>query len=325
MNQVLKELAPMQSQTNMPNAGFENLDDAAVHSLGDGRILLQTVDFFTPIVDNPFIFGEIAAVNSLSDIYAMGGKPLFALNVTAFPSEDLPISTLVDILKGGESIAKKIGIQVLGGHTIKDKEPKYGWVVTGEVSESGLTANNTAKPGDALILTKPLGSGIITTAIKKDIADQNMTETVIQTMRTLNDTASQAMGEIGVHAATDITGYGLLGHLLEMCKGSGVSSTIEFDKIPFLNGVMELANNGVIPGGTKKNLDYVSPYLSFSEIINDAKKYLLADAQTSGGLLISVPSDKKNELMDRLRSLGTLAYSVIGKITELSEKFIYVN
>jgi selenide,water dikinase len=278
------------------------------------------VDFFTPIVDDPFTFGQIAASNSLSDIYAMGGTPLFALNVAGFNSDELPLHVLTKILEGGNSIAKAAGIPILGGHTIKDKEPKYGMVVTGEVETNKLTKNDTAKPGDLLVLTKPLGTGIISTAIKRGISNSQLEETAVDIMRTLNKSASQAMGEIGVSACTDITGYGLLGHLLEMCEGSGVSATIEFNSIPYISGVFELAQNGVIPGGTKRNLDFVRDKIENSGNLEDFQLHMVADAQTSGGLLISVVPSKAKELVELLKSHQTLAYHIIGEIQESVDK-----
>ena len=189
--------------------GFDSSDDAAIYTLDDGRTIIQSVDFFTPIVDDPFTFGQIAAANSLSDIYAMGGTPLFALNVAAFNSDELPLSVLTDILNGGIDIANEAGIPILGGHTIKDNEPKYGMVVTGEVQPDKLTRNDTAQVGDLLVLTKPLGTGIISTAIKRGIANENIMNSAIDTMRTLNKSAAESMAEVGVNACTDITGYGL--------------------------------------------------------------------------------------------------------------------
>jgi selenide,water dikinase len=294
--------------------GFDSSDDAAIYTLDDGRTIIQSVDFFTPIVDDPFTFGQIAAANSLSDIYAMGGTPLFALNVAAFNSDELPLSVLTDILNGGVDIAKEAGIPILGGHTIKDKEPKYGMVVTGEVHPDKLTRNDTAQVGDLLVLTKPLGTGIISTAIKRGIADENIMTTAIDTMRTLNKSAAEAMAEVGVNACTDITGYGLLGHLLEMCKGSNVSATIEFDSMPFIKGVFELAQEGVIPGGTKLNLEFVQDDINSAEHLAEFQLHMLADAQTSGGLLISVSTNKAEALVNALKSNGTLASHIIGEV-----------
>ncbi len=284
--------------------------------MDNGRTIIQSVDFFTPIVDDPFTFGQIAASNSLSDIYAMGGTPLFALNVAGFNSDELPLSVLTEILEGGNSIAKAAGIPILGGHTIKDKEPKYGMVVTGEVDTNKLTRNDTAKPGDLLVLTKPLGTGIISTAIKRGLSHSQLEDTAVNIMRTLNKSAAKSMGEIGVNACTDITGYGLLGHLLEMCEGSGVSATIEFDSIPFISGVFELAQKGVIPGGTKRNLEFVKDKIENVGTLEEFQLHMLADAQTSGGLLISVAPSKAKVLVESLKSHQTLAYHIIGEVQE---------
>ena len=283
------------------------------------------MDFFTPIVDDPYTFGQIAAANSLSDIYAMGGKPLHALNIAEFPVDDLPLDILTKIMQGGLEITKKAGIPILGGHTIKDPVPKYGLVVTGSVEKKHLTLNSTAKAGDVLILTKPLGSGIIATALKKDEAPKSIIEEAVNVMIKLNRGSAKAMNAVGVNACTDITGYGLLGHLLEMCKGSNVSVTLEFNEIPLIQGVYELAQKGFIPGGTKRNLDYVSPKVNFSKNMSQEQKYLLADAQTSGGLLISVLQEKADELVEILNINNCLTSSIIGKVYNPAESTIYIN
>ena len=277
---------------------YKSFDDAAAYALNDETIL-QTVDFFTPIVDDPYDFGRIAAANSLSDIYAMGGKPLFALNIVAFPSDDLPLNVLTDILRGGADVASEAGIPILGGHSIKDKEPKYGLVVTGTPYKNPIE-NSTAKSGDIIALTKPLGLGIISTAIKKEIASQEMIDRAISVMTHLNKDASEAMMDAGVNACTDVTGYGLLGHLLEMCKGSKLSANIHFDSIKFIDGSKELAADGIIPGGTKRNYDFIKDKVHFSDNLEVYQRYLLADAQTSGGLLISIPEEKFDNLNSSL-------------------------
>jgi selenide,water dikinase len=283
------------------------------------------VDFFTPIVDDPYTFGQIAAANSLSDIYAMGGMPLHALNIAEFPSDDLPLEILTEIMQGGLEITKQANIPILGGHTIKDPVPKYGLVVTGRVKKKNLTLNSTAKAGDVLILTKPLGSGIIATAIKKDKAPRSIMEEAVNVMTNLNSGGAKAMNAVGVNACTDITGYGLLGHLLEMCEGSKISATIECNEIPLMQGVFELAQKGFIPGGTKRNLDHVIPNVNFSKNISQEQKYLLADAQTSGGLLISVPKDKAEDLQNLLMENQCLSSSVIGQVYNSAEFPIYVD
>ena len=305
--------------------GFESSEDCAVFPLDEDHFLIQSVDFFTPIVDDPYTFGQIAAANSLSDIYAMGGMPLHALNIAEFPSDDLPLEILTEIMQGGLEITKQANIPILGGHTIKDPVPKYGLVVTGRVKKENLTLNSTAKAGDVLILTKPLGSGIIATAIKKDKAPKSIMEEAVNVMTNLNSGGAKAMNAVGVNACTDITGYGLLGHLLEMCQGSKISATIEFNEIPLMQGVFELAQKGFIPGGTKRNLDHVTPNVNFSKNISQEQKYLLADAQTSGGLLISVPKDKAEDLQNLLMENQCLSSSVIGQVYNSAEFPIYVD
>ena len=305
--------------------GFESSEDCAVVPIDDDNYLLQSVDFFTPIVDDPYTFGQIAAANSLSDIYAMGGTPTHALNIAEFPSEDLPLDILSQIMEGGLDIAKKAEIPILGGHTIKDPVPKYGLVVTGRVEKENLTLNSTAKAGDVLILTKPLGTGIIATAIKKGEAPSSIVDEAVNIMTHLNNGAAKAMNAVGVNACTDITGYGLLGHLLEMCQASGVSAVLEFNDIPLIQGTYELAQNGFIPGGTKRNLDYVSSQVDFSSKISKQQQLMLADAQTSGGLLISVPNEKAEELQDILNINNCLINSMIGKVYNPAESTIYVN
>ena len=314
-------------KVNLPKntIGFESSEDCAVSPLDENHFLIQSVDFFTPIVDDPYTFGQIAAANSLSDIYAMGGMPLHALNIAEFPSDDLPLEILTEIMQGGLEITKQAQIPILGGHTIKDPVPKYGLVVTGRVEKENLTLNSTAKAGDVLILTKPLGSGIIATAIKKDKAPKSIMEEAVNVMTNLNSGATIAMNAVGVNACTDITGYGLLGHLLEMCQGSKISATIEFNEIPLMQGVFELAQKGFIPGGTKRNLDHVTPNVNFSKNISQEQKYLLADAQTSGGLLISVPKDKAEDLQNLLMENQCLSSSVIGQVYNSAEFPIYVD
>ena len=305
--------------------GFETSEDCAVFPLDDDHFLLQSVDFFTPIVDDPYLFGKIAATNSLSDIYAMGGTPLHALNIAEFPSEDLPLEILSKIFEGGLNTLRNIGIPILGGHTVKDSVPKYGLVVTGKVTKENLVLNSTARAGDALILTKPLGTGIISTAIKKDKVSASIIDEAVRIMSHLNRGAAEAMNAVGVSACTDITGFGLLGHLLEMCKASKVSAVIEFNTLPFIQGVFELAQKGFIPGGTKNNLDFVISDVNFSDDISQKEKYLLADSQTSGGLLISISAKKAENLQNLLREKHCLSSSLIGRIDKPSDISIYVN
>ena len=283
--------------------------------LEDGRILVQSVDFFTPIVDDPYSFGQIAAANALSDIYAMGARPLFALNIVAFPRQELSLEVLVEILRGGMDKAHEAGIHIVGGHTIDDTEPKYGLVVTGEVAEENLIRNDGAKVGDRLVLTKPLGTGIIATAIKRGTAPDEVVARAVETMTTLNRDAAQAALDTGVHAMTDVTGFGLLGHLLEMCRASNVQAAVDFAALPLLPGARDLADQGAVPGGTRRNLEYARKALTLEGEVSELDQLLAADAQTSGGLLIAVSPEQVDELVARLTEKGTPAAAVIGEIT----------
>ena len=251
--------------------GFQGADDAAAVRINNGKLLVQTVDFFTPVVDNPYDYGQIAAANSLSDIYAMGAKPLFALNIAGFPVKDLPKSMFTEILQGGADKASEAGIPIVGGHSIDDKEPKYGLVVTGEVQESKMWKNLGAQPGDSLVLTKPLGTGIIATAIKKGLISDDIIKIAIRNMSMLNKNAADGLKGFDIHAVTDVTGFGLLGHLAEVCKGSNVSAEIYFSELDFLPSVRNLANSGIIPGGTKRNFEYLKKDLEFDPKLNDTQ------------------------------------------------------
>lgn len=304
--------------------GYDDKDDAAVVRLSDGRLLVQTVDFFTPIDDDPYTFGQIAAANSLSDIYAMGATPLFALNIIGFPINVLPKLDLIKILQGGIDKAQEAGISIVGGHSIDDPEPKYGLVVTGEVAEENLITNSNAQPGDKLILTKPLGTGIIATAVKRGIAEKTAMAKSAESMATLNKFAAEVMTEIGVNSATDVTGFGLLGHLSEMCEASGVSANIDYQALPFLPTVKKLAEDGIVPGGTKRNLKFVKDKVQFGEHLTDIDKLLLADAQTSGGLLISMPAEKAEKYITKFNELSDIKAVIIGEIIEKDKFEIYV-
>jgi selenide, water dikinase len=288
-------------------------DDAGVYQLNDEIAIVQTVDFFTPIVDNGYDFGAIAAANALSDIYAMGAKPLTALNLVAFP-KDGPLNVLGDIMRGGAEKAQEAGVVIIGGHSIDDKEPKYGMAVTGIVHPGRIVQKGGAMPGDVLVLTKALGTGIIATAIKVGRASDDMIMTTTRTMKMLNKSASDAMVEVGAKGATDITGFGLLGHLHEMLHTSGVSARLMMSRVPVIEGVRALAKFSV-PGGTRSNLKYVSDKVTWSEGISEEEKLILADAQTSGGLLIAVPAGKLDTLLKGLAERGVETRALIGEIT----------
>ena len=303
--------------------GTETGDDAAVYRLREDFALVQSVDFFPPVVDDPYHFGAVAVANALSDIYAMGGTPLLGLNIVAYPM-DLPKDILVKILQGGYDKAAEAGLLIVGGHTIDDKEPKYGLAVTGAVRPGEQVTNATAKPGDMLVLTKPIGTGIITTAGRQDAVDKEVLEEAIKMMETLNHAASHAMMEVGVHACTDVTGFGLLGHLKGMVLGSGVGASVQLSQVPLLPGTWELAEQGITPGGTHRNLVSLGTHVRWDPSLPEVAKVVLSDAQTSGGLLISVAPEKERRLLDELVGRGVHGSVVIGKMTGESPGVIHV-
>jgi selenide,water dikinase len=309
--QVLRHVYP----TADPRALVDSStgDDAAVYLLDDGRALVVTADFFTPIVDDPYDFGQIAAANALSDLYAMGARPLFALNLLAFPRKHLEEGSLEGIIRGGAEKCREAGIPILGGHSIDDAEPKYGLVAVGEVHPDRMSTNSAARPGQRLVLTKPIGTGIIATAIKAGTADPATIEEASRTMAALNRTAGEAVVEMGIRAATDVTGFGLLGHLHQMLAASGVAARVESNAVPLLPGALDLAATQRFPGGTKRNMEDVKNAVSFPEEMPEVRRLLLADAQTSGGLLMAVPPETLPALMTRLDDLPA---AVIGEIEE---------
>ena len=295
--------------------GTSTSDDAAVYRLSKDLAIVMTVDFFPPIVDDPFIFGEIAAANSLSDVYAMGARPIAALNIVGFPS-DLDMSILGEIMKGGASKALEAGIVIVGGHTVADAEPKYGLSVTGLIRPGEQVTNAGAQPEDILIITKPIGTGIITTAGKQGTAPESVMSEAVSVMATLNRNAAESMMEIGVNACSDVTGFGLLGHLREMVEGAKVSAHLNLSKVPVIPGTLELLSKGIAPGGTERNLDSIMKVTTWDTEISDSDKLLLSDAQTSGGLLISVDRTKVNDLLGKLTTNGVNGARVIGDIVQ---------
>ncbi len=275
---------------------------------------MLTVDFFPPIVDDAYTYGEISAANSLSDVYAMGGRPVTALNVAAIP-EDLPPEVFAAILRGGAEKAAEAGVTIIGGHTVTDDEPKYGMAVTGYIHPDRIITNSSARPGDRLVLTKPIGTGIISTAGKAQEAPEGVLANAARVMATLNKGAAEAMIEVGVNAATDVTGYGLIGHLSEMASGSGTGATISRSAIPVFPGTLELLSRGMAPGGTHRNLAGVAENTRWPDGFSDDEKLILCDAQTSGGLLIAVPADRTDDLVAAIKASGAPAADVIGEIT----------
>ena len=294
--------------------GSNTLDDAAVFQLREDLALVLTVDFFTPVVDDPYSFGAIAVANALSDVYAMGGTPLTALNIVAFPSRRLPLEILVKILEGGAGKAKEAGVCIVGGHTIDDPEPKYGLAVTGLIDPKRVVTNRGAKAGALLVLTKPLGVGIITTAIKRKRASPEVIAKVTEVMAALNKGAAEAMLEVGVDACTDVTGYGLLGHLSEMARASGVGATLRLGQVPVMDDAWEFVEEGIVTGGTHANHQFLEGAVIWEDISQE-EQLVLSDAQTSGGLLIAVRPESLKDLLQRLRKREALAAAVIGEIT----------
>jgi len=290
-------------------------DDAAVVRIADGRALVLTTDFFTPIVDDPETFGRIAAANALSDVYAMGGRPLWCLNLVGWPREKLPLDLLADMLRGGAEVVREAGAIIVGGHTIDDPEPKYGLVVVGEVDPDAMTTNAAARAGDWLVLTKPLGTGIIATALKNGAAPQEAVDAAVAVMTTLNAGAARAARASGVRAATDVTGFGLLGHLKAMLAASGAGARLWAGAVPLLPAVRELAAAGHVPGGTRRNLEAVAGITIFDEALEPLDRLVLADAQTSGGLLIAVRPGAGPGLLEGLRREGTPVAVRVGVVT----------
>jgi selenide, water dikinase len=291
-------------------------DDAAVYRIAADRALVATTDFFTPIVDDPFDFGRIAAANALSDIYAMGARPLFALNLVAFPRDLLNSGLLEQILRGGSEIALQAGVAILGGHSIEDREPKYGLCVIGEVHPDRIVRNTGARPGDVLILTKPLGTGVIATAIKAGIASANAIAQATASMIALNRSAAEVMLRVGVNAATDVTGFGLLGHLASMLRASGAAARIHARLVPLLPDAWELAEQGKLAGGTRRNRTDVEPFVTWDAGVPESLRWLLCDAQTSGGLLIATAPEHADRMLQQLTAAETAAAARIGEVVK---------
>lgn len=315
--------------------GLDTSDDAGVVQLDEHTALIQTLDFFTPIVDDPYLFGQIAATNALSDVYAMGGTPLTAMNIVGFPLDKLGVDVLAEILKGGADKVKEAGAILVGGHSIADQEPKYGLSVTGLAKPQEIWANSGAKDGDMLILTKPLGIGIITTAARKninaegvikerEIVTNDLIEAANKYMTMLNKSACQAGREIEVNGCTDVTGFGLIGHAYEMAKASNVQITISSQHVPVIPGIEILLEKKCVPGGTYNNLTYLEDKVVFNDAITKQEKFILADPITSGGLLFAVSAEKGDALLRRLHELGVTEASIIGKVSQGGTPLVFV-
>jgi len=318
----LEKLPPIQDPRVL--VGYNTADDAGVVRLTDEIALVQTVDFFTPIVDDPYCYGQIAAANALSDVYAMGGKPYCALNIVGFPKDLFPLDVLAAILTGGRDKAAEADAVIVGGHTISDAELKYGLSVTGLIHPQKILTNAAAKPGDLLFLTKPIGTGTITTQLKAGKGSNEMVRIACEVMGQLNKAAAEACLEVGVHSCTDITGFGLLGHALEMAQASGVSLVVHFNNIPLLPEAMASVQQGFVPGGSKANRLHVAPDVTYADGLGDVEQLLLNDAQTSGGLLISVSEAKRSQMERALADRGVLV-ACIGEVVPLGDVHICVS
>jgi selenide,water dikinase len=296
--------------------GLDTSDDAAVYRVRDDLALVLTTDFFTPVVDDPYDWGRIAATNALSDVYAMGGAPLLALNLVAWPREGLPFELLARVIDGGADVSRAAGALIAGGHSIDDPEPKYGLAVVGTVEPDRVWRNAGGRPGDVLVLTKPIGLGVISTAVKLEGATDALLATAVDIMTTLNAGARDAGRALGdaVHGATDVTGFGLIGHLGELARGSGVGARVERAAVPVIDGVTALVRDGFVAGGTQRNHAFVSDFVDWGDATED-EQLLLADAQTSGGLLFAVDPDAADALVAALEAAGTLAAARIGQLT----------
>ncbi|ANC76974.1 selenophosphate synthetase [Fictibacillus phosphorivorans] len=306
--------------------GLDTSDDAGVYKLTDDLAMIQTVDFFTPIVDDPYMFGQIAAANSLSDVYAMGGRPTTVMNIVGFPINTLGHDVLAEILKGAADKVKESGAVLVGGHSIDDSEPKFGLSVTGLVHPSKVYKNVGARPGDVLVLTKPIGVGIQTTAIKKDKLTVDQLQLVSETMAALNKTAAECLEGLSPNAVTDVTGFGLLGHATEMAKGTGdITIEIDYDRVPLLPGTTELAQEGIVPGGSKANHRWIKDDVQYGNEISQWQQWILCDAVTSGGLLVSLSESEAREYVERLHKNGINDASIVGRVLSFSQKPIKAN
>ena len=323
LEKILSGIKPVTDRNVLADAS--NCEDAAVYRISPDTALIQTIDFLTPMVDDPADFGAIAAANALSDIYAMGGQPVFALNVVGIPVKRLSGEVLNRIISGASFIAEQAGIEILGGHSIDNQEPLFGMVVSGFAHPDQIIYNSGAREGDALILTKPVGTGIITTAIKKDHSSKESKEAAIYSMRQLNKGAAELFRQISVHACTDVTGFGLLGHLIEMVTASKVSAKINSNSIPFFPGTQELVNAGMISGGTLNNMNHNLRNIEWNEEVPYPMKVIMNDAQTSGGLLITLPFDNAEEMIRKLHEKGFMASTIIGEIIPKGTFKVYVN
>jgi selenide,water dikinase len=322
LEEILRHLPVPEDPDLLVN--IDTHDDAGVYRISDKLAIVFTTDFFPPVCSDPYEFGQIAAANSISDVYAMGGKPVLALNILMFPASKLPVAVYGEILKGGYDKATEAGVKLIGGHTIDDTPPKYGLAVVGFANPEKLTTNAGAKPGDFLILTKPIGSGIILAGHRLGMASDADLKEALEYMKLLNKSGAEVMQKFDITGATDITGFGLAGHALKMARASNVSINISMKTVPMLDDSMKLVNEGCIPGASFTNLDYAETDTNFSQDLNYDLKMIAFDAQTSGGLLISVKADRAEEMLAELKTIGLSRSSIIGKVSARKEKLLYL-
>ena len=314
LSEIVKEFAGAAKTDPNLLVGFETGDDAGVYRLSDEVALVQTVDYITPVVDDPFLYGQVAASNSISDVYAMGGRPLTAMNLCNFPARNIDKASLRKILEGGFSKIKEAGATLVGGHTVRDDELKYGLSVTGLIHPKRILTNAAARPGDHLVLTKPIGTGVIITGFRRGLASDELLMRAVDWMAALNRVACETMLEFDPHACTDVTGFGLSGHALGMAKGSNVRMRIRFKDVPRYEESLDLIGQGVATSVTASNMQAAGDFLTFSGNFTDEERWLIVDPQTSGGLLISLPADQAPTLVARLRERGNRVAAVVGEV-----------
>ena len=314
LSEIVKEFAGAAKTDPNLLVGFETGDDAGVYRLSDEVALVQTVDYITPVVDDPFLYGQVAAANSISDVYAMGGRPLTAMNLCNFPARNIDKASLRKILEGGFSKIKEAGATLVGGHTVRDDELKYGLSVTGLIHPKRILTNAAARPGDHLVLTKPIGTGVIITGFRRGLASDELLMRAVDWMAALNRVACETMLEFDPHACTDVTGFGLSGHALGMAKGSNVRMRIRFKDVPRYEESLELIGQGVATSVTASNMQAAGDYLTFSGNFTDEERWLIVDPQTSGGLLVSLPADQAPTLVARLHERGNRVAAVVGEV-----------
>lgn len=322
LEEILKYL-PLPEDPNIL-VDIDTHDDAGVYKVNDDLALVLTTDFFPPVCSDPYEFGQIAAANSISDVYAMGGTPVVALNIMMFPSAKLPIEAYAEILKGGYNIASEAGVRIIGGHTIEDYPPKYGLAVVGYIHPEKIITNAGAKPGDSLILTKPIGMGVILAGQRLGMASDEDVTQAKSLMKLLNKSGAEVMKKYNIRGATDITGFGLVGHALKMAKAGKVSISLNMKQVPLIGNTYDLIDDGCIPGAAFRNLEYAENDTHFSDDLDYNLKMVAFDAQTSGGLLMCVPSDKTDKVISDLHATGLISATIIGTVSEKGEKFIYL-